>query len=77
MDILREIRGTIKVLLTPRNMHPEHNVERHADRAKALRTKYKNIKDVVYIEATKYPSEQNMTVIITDKEGKIKASSSL
>ncbi|KAG0416006.1 hypothetical protein HPB47_006821 [Ixodes persulcatus] len=53
-DIPPDIRGHIHIPPLPRNMHPEHNMERRQARAQALDKRFAHLEDVVYVDAADY-----------------------
>lgn len=44
-------------------MHPEHNPERRAERAKRLQKRYDQAADVTYVDAAEYPNQNAMAVV--------------
>lgn len=71
VDIPQEIRECAKILPLPRNMHPEHNEGRRQERAKAIKKRFQNSRDVIYVDAAEYATCDAMSMTAVDCEGKL------
>ncbi|KAH7977815.1 hypothetical protein HPB49_003690 [Dermacentor silvarum] len=58
------IRAQLVTSPIPRNMHPEHNQERRADRAKHLQKRYAQAADGAYVDTAEYPHQNAIAVAV-------------
>lgn len=68
VDIPRETRETLVIPPIPKNMHPEHNKDRRAKRAKDIQKKFGNDKDAVFVDAARYKRRRGFTAAVLDSD---------
>ncbi|XP_075539316.1 uncharacterized protein LOC142574002 [Dermacentor variabilis] len=73
VDLPRSVRNRLIIPPLPQNMHPIHHKERREKRAEALEKRFKNSKDVLYVDAADYGNGR-MALAVASAETRLIAS---